>query len=130
MVLLHGITNTWRIWLPVLPALEREHDVNAPTLAGHYEAPLLPAGAPPSVSALTDAVERTLDESGFDVAHLVGNSLGDGSRSSWRNEGARRQSSQCPPPGRQPAPKNRVGSRGRSNSARGSHACSLPPPVR
>src|SRR5450755_2003135 len=49
MVLIHGITNSWRIWLPVLPA---------------------------SVSALTDAAERALDEAGLDAAHLVGNSLG------------------------------------------------------
>ncbi len=76
MVLLHGITNTWRTWLPVLPALEREHDVLALTLAGHYGAAPLPAGTPPSILALTDAVEHALDESGFDAAHLVGNSLG------------------------------------------------------
>src|SRR5450631_449941 len=76
MVLLHGITNSWRIWLPVLPALESEHDVLALTLAGHYGAAPLPAGVTASVSALTDAAERALDEAGFDAAHLVGNSLG------------------------------------------------------
>ena len=76
MVLLHGITNSWRTWLPVLPALESEHDVLALTLAGHYGAAPLPAGVTASVSALTDAAERALDEAGFDAAHLVGNSLG------------------------------------------------------
>jgi pimeloyl-ACP methyl ester carboxylesterase len=76
MVLLHGITNSWRIWLPVLPALESEHDVLALTLAGHYGAAPLPAGVTASVSALTDAAERALDQTGFDTAHLVGNSLG------------------------------------------------------
>ena len=58
----------------MLPALEREHDVLAPTLAGH-------AGGPPVVgrideSVLADEVERSLDAAGWDTAHVVGNSLG------------------------------------------------------
>ena len=40
LVCLHGFTDTWRTWELVLPALERRHDVLAPTLAGH-------AGGPP-----------------------------------------------------------------------------------
>ena len=35
MVCLHGFTDSWRTWELVLPALEREHDVLAVTLAGH-----------------------------------------------------------------------------------------------
>jgi pimeloyl-ACP methyl ester carboxylesterase len=74
LVCLHGFTDTWRTWELVLPALEREHDVLAVTLAGH-------AGGPPiegevSEAALADAVERAMDEAGFETAHLVGNSLG------------------------------------------------------
>jgi pimeloyl-ACP methyl ester carboxylesterase len=74
MVLLHGFTDTWRTWELVLPALERRHDVLALTMAGH-------AGGPPiegevSEAALADAVERAMDEVGFETAHLVGNSLG------------------------------------------------------
>ena len=58
----------------MLPALERRHDVLAPTLAGH-------AGGPPIEGevddhVLADAVERAMDEAGFESAHLVGNSLG------------------------------------------------------
>jgi pimeloyl-ACP methyl ester carboxylesterase len=58
----------------VLPALERHHDVLAPTLAGH-------AGGPPIAgevgdAVLADAVERAMDDAGFELAHLVGNSLG------------------------------------------------------
>jgi pimeloyl-ACP methyl ester carboxylesterase len=54
--------------------LERHHDVLAVTLAGH-------AGGPPiegeiSHDALADAVERAMDEAGFEIAHIVGNSLG------------------------------------------------------
>ena len=71
---LHGFLDTWRTWELVLPALERHHDVLAVTLAGH-------AGGPPVegeiiAAALSDAVERTMDEAGFEIAHVVGNSLG------------------------------------------------------
>jgi pimeloyl-ACP methyl ester carboxylesterase len=72
-VCLHGFADTWRAWELVLGALERRHDVLALTLAGH-------AGGPPleqaSGDALADAVERAMDEVGFGLAHLVGNSLG------------------------------------------------------
>jgi pimeloyl-ACP methyl ester carboxylesterase len=74
LVCLHGFVDTWRTWELVLPALERRHDVLAPTLAGH-------AGGPPiegeiSDATLPDAVERAMDEAGFETAHIVGNSLG------------------------------------------------------
>jgi surfactin synthase thioesterase subunit len=74
LVCLHGFADTWRAWELVLPALERHHDVLAVTLAGH-------AGGPPiageiSDVVLADAVERAMDEAGFETAHIVGNSLG------------------------------------------------------
>jgi pimeloyl-ACP methyl ester carboxylesterase len=74
LVALHGFTDTWRTWELVLPALERRHDVFAPTLPGH-------AGGPPlegeiSTAGVLDAVEALLDEAGLSTAHLVGNSLG------------------------------------------------------
>jgi pimeloyl-ACP methyl ester carboxylesterase len=74
LVCLHGFADTWRIWELVLPALERHHDVLALTLAGH-------AGGPPiegevTDALLADAVEHAMDAAGFDMAHLVGNSLG------------------------------------------------------
>jgi pimeloyl-ACP methyl ester carboxylesterase len=75
LVCLHGFTDTWRTWELVLPALERHHDVLAPTLAGHAGGPPLD-GADASVAALLDAVERTMDDAGFETAHVVGNSLG------------------------------------------------------
>ncbi len=74
MVCLHGFTDTWRTWELVLPALEREHDVLAPALAGHAGGPSLDGDA--SDHALADAAERAMDDAGFDTAHLVGNSLG------------------------------------------------------
>ena len=74
LVCLHGFTDTWRTWELVLPELERHHDVLAPTLLGH-------AGAPPfagevSGAAIADALERAMDEAGFETAHIAGNSLG------------------------------------------------------
>ena len=74
LVLIHGFTDTWRSWELVLPALERRHDVLAPTLPGH-------AGGPPladeiSSSAMADAVERAMDQAGFEAAHIAGSSLG------------------------------------------------------
>jgi pimeloyl-ACP methyl ester carboxylesterase len=74
MVCLHGFTDTWPTWELVLPALERRHDVLAPTLAGH-------AGGAPiegeiSDALFPDAVEVAMDDAGFESAHIVGNSLG------------------------------------------------------
>jgi pimeloyl-ACP methyl ester carboxylesterase len=73
LVLLHGFLDTWRVWELVLPALERRHDVLAPTLAGH-------AGGPPAAeisgAALADAVEAAMDSAGFETAHIAGSSLG------------------------------------------------------
>ena len=74
LVCLHGFTGSWRTWELVLPMLERHHDVLAPTLAGH-------AGGPPlqgdvTAAVLPDAIERAMDEAGFETAHIVGNSLG------------------------------------------------------
>ena len=74
LVCLHGFVDTWRTWELVLPALERHHEVLAPTLAGH-------AGGPPiegeiTGAVLADAVERAMDDAGFETAHIVGNSLG------------------------------------------------------
>ena len=73
LVLLHGFLDTWRVWELVLPALERRHDVLAPTLAGHAGGPPLEEIAAP---ALADAVERAMDAAGFATAHIAGNSLG------------------------------------------------------
>lgn len=74
LVCLHGFTDTWRTWDLVLPALERRHDVLAPTLLGHAGAARLPAEVGDAV--LADAVERAMDEAAFATAHIAGNSLG------------------------------------------------------
>jgi pimeloyl-ACP methyl ester carboxylesterase len=74
LVLLHGFTDTWRVWELVLPALERHHDVLAPTLPGHAGGPPLEGEA--SAAVVVDAVERAMDDAGFETAHVAGNSMG------------------------------------------------------
>ena len=74
LVLVHGFTDTWRTWELVLAALERDHDVLAPTLPGHAGGSALEG--PPTRGLLADAVERAMDDAGFESAHVVGNSLG------------------------------------------------------
>ncbi len=74
LVCLHGFLDTWRTWELALPALERSFDVLAPTLAGHAGGP--PIGGGVGDGLLADAVERAMDDAGFETAHLAGNSLG------------------------------------------------------
>jgi pimeloyl-ACP methyl ester carboxylesterase len=74
LVCLHGFMETWRSWELVLPALERHHDVLAPTLPGHAGGPPIEGDA--DTEAVLDGVERIMDEAGFESAHLAGNSLG------------------------------------------------------
>jgi pimeloyl-ACP methyl ester carboxylesterase len=76
LLLLHGISVTWRSWKPVLPLLEAHHDVIAPTLLGHSGAARLADGVEPSLDALVDGVEAELDRLGLDKVHIAGNSLG------------------------------------------------------
>ncbi len=76
LVLLHGMTGTWRIWKPVLSLLAEHHDVFAPTLPGHRGGPAIPDDAPLSIGTLADGVEDTLDAAGIERAHIAGNSLG------------------------------------------------------
>jgi pimeloyl-ACP methyl ester carboxylesterase len=76
LLLLHGISVTWRTWKPVLPLLEAHHDVIAPTLLGHSGAAPLADGVEPSLEALVDGVEAELDRLGLDKVHIAGNSMG------------------------------------------------------
>jgi pimeloyl-ACP methyl ester carboxylesterase len=74
LVAIHGIGSFWRMWEPLLPALERRHDVLAIDLPGYGESP--PVDGEPTVPALVDAVEAALDAAGLETAHLLGSSLG------------------------------------------------------
>jgi len=74
LVCLHGFLETWRVWDLVLPMLERQHHVLAPTLPGHAGGPTIDRDI--GEALLPDAIERQMDEAGFRRAHLVGSSLG------------------------------------------------------
>jgi pimeloyl-ACP methyl ester carboxylesterase len=76
MVLLHGFTDTWKTWKPLLPALEAHHAVFAPSLPGHFGGEPFSPEAPFTTSTSLDMLEHQLDARGIDRAHLVGNSLG------------------------------------------------------
>jgi pimeloyl-ACP methyl ester carboxylesterase len=76
LVLLHGLNASWRVWRPVLGALEAEHDVFAPTLLGHRGGPAPPASGPVTVAQIADGVELLLDAERIETAHVAGNSLG------------------------------------------------------
>ena len=79
LVLIHGVTDTWRAWRPVLGELVPYFDVIAPTLHGHSEGPhLAQQDEPRNFSELADLAEEYLDELGLDTFHVAGNSLGGG----------------------------------------------------
>jgi pimeloyl-ACP methyl ester carboxylesterase len=76
LLLIHGFTDTAATWVSVVPLLEPQHEVLAPTLTGHHGGPSFTPGAPDPVAAIADGLERYLDDAGQDQVHLVGNSLG------------------------------------------------------
>jgi pimeloyl-ACP methyl ester carboxylesterase len=76
LVLLHGFTSTWHGWNPLLPLLEREHHVLAPTLPGHAGGAAFDAAVGGQVEALASWVADWLTERGIDRPHIAGNSLG------------------------------------------------------
>jgi pimeloyl-ACP methyl ester carboxylesterase len=75
LVLLHGFTDTWRTWEPVLGRLEARFEVLALTLAGHAGGPDFPTDGA-SDDAIVDAAEAALDEAGWEAPAIAGNSLG------------------------------------------------------
>lgn len=76
LVLLHGLTGSWRNWQSVIPQLEEHHDVFAPTFPGHRLGPDLGPGKAASVQTIADALEAMLDDAGIATAHFAGVSLG------------------------------------------------------
>jgi pimeloyl-ACP methyl ester carboxylesterase len=74
LLLLHGFTDTWRAWTPLLAHLEPVHEVLAPTLPGHH------GGMEPdrelTVAAAADRIEERMDAAGWDTAHIAGSSFG------------------------------------------------------
>lgn len=74
LLLLHGMGSSRRDFVAVLPALEERFDVLAVDLPGVGGSRHLDRR--PTVAALTDAVERTLDAEQVGRVHVLGNSLG------------------------------------------------------
>jgi len=62
------------VWELTLPALERERDVLALTLAGHAGGPPLPETL--DDDTLADAAQDAMRQAGFGLAQIAGNSLG------------------------------------------------------
>jgi pimeloyl-ACP methyl ester carboxylesterase len=76
LLLLHGFTANADAWKPVLPALERHHEVVVVTFHGHMGGPPMPDGFGHSMAESTDLAVASLDAEGIDKVHVVGNSLG------------------------------------------------------
>ncbi len=74
LLLLHGIGSTRDDFSALLPRLAEQHDVLSLDLPGHGGSPAV--SGPPTVAALTDAVEADLTERGLQRVHVLGNSLG------------------------------------------------------
>ncbi|MGY1802645.1 alpha/beta fold hydrolase [Blastococcus sp. SYSU D00922] len=74
LLLLHGWGSSRRDFTAVLPALEERFDVVNMDLPGAGRSPHLLQR--PTVAAITDAVEQSLDAVGVGRAHVLGNSLG------------------------------------------------------
>ena len=74
LLLLHGIGSTRDDFSALFPRLAEHFDVLSLDLPGHGESPV--GTRPPTVAALTDAVEADLDARGMGRVHILGNSLG------------------------------------------------------
>ena len=76
LVLLHGMTSSWRAWQPILPFVERHHDTWSITMPGHLGGRPMTGDAPVTIDAIVDELCVQFDELGLDRPHLAGNSLG------------------------------------------------------
>jgi pimeloyl-ACP methyl ester carboxylesterase len=76
LVLVHGITGTWRHWERVMPSLAERFTVVAPDLLGHGES-AKPRGDY-SLGAFASGIRDLLLALGHDHATVVGHSLGGG----------------------------------------------------
>jgi pimeloyl-ACP methyl ester carboxylesterase len=75
-VLLHPFASSADVWKPILPQLERYHEVLALGLPGHHKGEPFPCEKRMTVECAVDVLEAALDRCGIAQAHLVGNSLG------------------------------------------------------
>jgi pimeloyl-ACP methyl ester carboxylesterase len=76
MVLLHPFGLCTDVWSPVLPHLRCHHEVSALGIPGHVGSESVPTDYDHTIAAAVDLLEKKLDRSGIERAHLVGSSLG------------------------------------------------------
>jgi pimeloyl-ACP methyl ester carboxylesterase len=76
LLLLHPFALCADAWDPVLPALERHHEVHVATFPGHMGGAAVPPGFRYSIASSVDLAEAELDAAGIDRIHIAGNSLG------------------------------------------------------
>ncbi|MET0285168.1 MAG: alpha/beta hydrolase [Polyangiales bacterium] len=76
LVLLHPFGLCSEVWQPILPLLERHHEVFALSIPGHAGSDPLPEQYQHTIENAVDLLEAKLDQLGIRKAHLVGNSLG------------------------------------------------------
>ena len=76
LLLLHPFALCADAWDPVLPVLERHHEVHVATFPGHMGGAAVPPGFRHSIAASVDLAEAELDAAGIDRIHIAGNSLG------------------------------------------------------
>jgi pimeloyl-ACP methyl ester carboxylesterase len=73
LLLIHGLTESRRMWDPLLPALAADHTVLAVDLPGHGESA---PGASYAIDAMADEVAAVVRSVGMDAPTVVGHSLG------------------------------------------------------
>jgi pimeloyl-ACP methyl ester carboxylesterase len=76
LVLIHGTGGSWEAWASVMDLLAPHRQVFAIDLPGFGASRQLPAGSPPSIPALANAVAEWMVERGLERPHVAGNSLG------------------------------------------------------
>ena len=92
LVFIHGIGHTWRGWKPMLPLLEERFDVLAVDMPGFGHSEPFPPGVDSTAEALADAVEDEMGGPASTGRTSPATHSAAGSRSSWRDAGARRPS--------------------------------------
>ena len=61
LLLIHGLTNTWRIWRPHIEALSATHDLIIPDLRGHGDTPN-PASTLTPIQVARESAGATISE--------------------------------------------------------------------
>ena len=79
-MLLHGFTQTGRLWGSFGERLTRSHTIVAPDLPGHAGSDAVRADLPTTAAMVADAVRDTVGDAPCDV---LGYSLGRAWRSTW-----------------------------------------------